>query len=128
MRTDVLVHLVIIKQAVRESAVCHWKRLSQHEESKDRFDILVRAVGHSCVNPVDCGDFGDCLNQVCACKPGHPEIEASDFLSRPIKTCARGNILPLPFSPNRRNSLGSGVDQLRFNPLFFVFLARVFLA
>lgn len=67
-------------------------------------DFLARAVGLSCINPIDCGDFGDCVNRTCVCRSGRKEEERTDSFGRKIKVCI------------------NGIDQIRFNFVLFFFI------
>jgi hypothetical protein len=69
-----------------------WYVIGERIEKKISCDFLARGVGLSCVDSIDCGDFGDCLNRACVCKAGRIEKETHDFLGRKIKICVNGKI------------------------------------
>ena len=61
---------------------------------KGSIDFLARAVGLSCSNTIDCGEFGECRDRICACKANRIEQEDVDILGRSIRTCViQGKLL-----------------------------------
>jgi hypothetical protein len=55
--------------------------------------VLARAVNGPCVNDVDCGDLGQCLNRKCQCQPGRRQEQVHDSIGREIIRCINGNMM-----------------------------------